>query len=427
EAIQNMRDLQNSIENAEEDLQRKESQWAGTRKLYENNYVTKMDMDADEAAYNQAVRNLESRETGFELFLKYDFNKQAKQLYSNYQEAIRQTKRARAMAEARLAQAEARNASAEVRLKREEENLIRIKKSLDACIIRAPAAGMVVYGREGGGRGMSSNFVQLGGTVRNRQKLITIPSTFEMAVKVKVHEAWIDMIEPNQVALITFDAYPDITFTGTVYKVALLPSAQDRWMSSSDLKVYDTMVSINGAQSQIRDGMSSKVEIIIDRLKNVLCIPVQSVANVGNKKVCYVVNEGGSLEEREVQVGPFNNNFIEIKSGLEAGERVSMNPKVQNQTIDQFELEKREIIEKALQDRSEIQPSSRTRGQRLMRDEGERPTFDRSQIEEMMQQRGRRGGREGTGESIRGGPDRTIPPDKTDGGGSVETKTKIDG
>ncbi|KPK76381.1 MAG: hypothetical protein AMJ79_06805 [Phycisphaerae bacterium SM23_30] len=403
EALQNLRDLQNSIENARESLQRSDSKLAGTRKLYENNYVTKMELDADEAAYNQAVRNLQSRQTAFELFLEYDFNKQAKQLYSNYQEAIRQTKRARAMAEARLAQAEARNNSAEVRLKREEENLVRTKKSLDACIMRAPAAGMVVYGRESGGRGgMTSNFVQLGGTVRNRQKLITIPSTFEMAVKVKVHEAWIDMIEPNQVALITFDAYPDITFTGTVYKVALLPSALDRWMSSSDLKVYVTMVSIDGPHSQVRDGMSAKVEIIIDRLKDVVCLPVQAVANVGNKKVCYVIKEGGALEEREVQVGPFNNNYIEIKSGLEVGEKVSMNPKVQNQTIDQFEMEKREIIEKALEGRAGALPSStRTRGLRSMEGEGRRPTLDPAQLEEMMQQRGRRGDREGGLEGIR--------------------------
>ena len=32
-----------------------------------------------------------------------------------------------------------------------------------------------------------------------------------MAVKVKVHESWIDKVEPNQVTLITLDAYPDET------------------------------------------------------------------------------------------------------------------------------------------------------------------------------------------------------------------------
>ncbi|MFC1783591.1 efflux RND transporter periplasmic adaptor subunit [Planctomycetota bacterium] len=362
EAIQNMRDLQNSIENARETLQRSESRWAGTQKLYENNYVTKMDMDADEAAYNQAIRNKESRETAFELFLKYDFNKQAKQLYSDYQEAIRQTKRAQAMAEARLAQTEARRDSAEVSLRREEENLNRIQKSLDACIFKAPVPGMVVYGKENF-FGITYNRIELGGQVRYRQRIFSIPSTNEMAVKVKVHEAWIDRIEPNQVALITLDAYPDLTFTGTTYNVALLPSNENRLFSSSDIKVYECMISIDGAHTQIRDGMSAKVEIIVDRLKDVLKIPVQALADTNGRKICYVIDDEGTLIAREVEIGSFNNNFIEIKSGLVEGEKVSLVPIRQTQTLGQVEQQKRNLIEKALQNKNDT--SSSTQRQRL--------------------------------------------------------------
>jgi len=397
EALQNMRDLQNNIENAEEGLQRADSKFLGTQKLFEKAYVTKMEMDADKASANQAARTLQSRKTALELFLAYDFEKQAKQLYSNYQEAIRQTKRTKSMAEARLAQASARQASADVKLRREEENLNRIKKSLDACIIRAPAAGMVVYGKENrGGRGGTNNFIELGGQVRERQKLITIPSTGEMAIRVKVHEAWIDMVMLEQVSLITLDAYPDQTFTGSVYDVALLPSSADRWMSSSDLKVYPTMVSIDGSHSQIRDGMSAKVEIIIDRLKDVICVPVQAVANLGAQKVCYVLRDDNTLEPRQVEVGAFNSNFIEIKSGLNEGEKVSLVPERQNQTIDQVEQQKKDMIEKALEGRGGIMPDSGDRGQR--------PQIDPAQMNE-MRQRGVRGGpgREGRGAGQRPG------------------------
>ncbi len=393
EALQNMRDFQNNIESAQEGLQRADSKFVGTQKLFEKAYVTKMEMDADQAAANQAVRNLQSRKTALELFLSYDFEKQAKQLYSNYQEAIRQTNRTKSMAEANLAKADARRASADVKLRREEENLNRTKRSLEACIVRAPAVGMVVYGKESShGRGSSNSYIELGGQVRERQKLITIPSTGEMAIKVKVHEAWIDMVEPNQVTLITLDAYPDDTFTGEVFDVALLPSSQDRWMSSSDLKVYETMVSIDGSHSQIRDGMSAKVEIIIDRLKGVICVPVQAVANVGANKVCYVLLDDNSLEARPVEVGSFNNNFIEIKSGLNEGEKVSLVPERQSQTIDQVEQLKKDMIEKALEGRGGALPGSGARGQR--------PQMDPAQINEMMQ-RGNRGG-QGPGGGTRG-------------------------
>jgi len=325
EALQNLRNFQNSIENTEESLQRADSKFQGTIKLFENNYVTKMERDADEAALNQARRNLESRKTALELFLEYDFNKQAKQIYSNYQEAVRQAKRAEAMAEARRAQAEARRASAAVGLNRNEEYHKWVKKALAACVICAPAAGIVVYSRANT-RGRLNNRIELGGQVYYRQKLISIPSTNDMVVRVKIREAWIDKIRPEQVALITLDAYPNQTLTGTVYDVAFLASSQDRRMSRSELKVYETMVSIDGVHTEIRDGMNAEVEIIIDQLKDVICVPVQAIATVGGKKVCYVLKDDDEFEAREVEVGAFNNNFIEIKSGLIEGEKISLIP-----------------------------------------------------------------------------------------------------
>ena len=47
-----------------------------------------------------------------------------------------------------------------------------------------------------------------------------------------------------------------------------------------DLKVYATDVSIDGANDAIKTGMSGKVEILIDELKDVLYVPIQSVVTV---------------------------------------------------------------------------------------------------------------------------------------------------
>jgi len=353
QALQSLRDLQNAIENAQESVQRTDSKLEGTRKLFENRYVTKMELDADEAASNQAQRSLASRQTALDLFLKYDFEKQTKQLYTNYQESIRQSLRVKAYAEARLAQANARLAATTIGLQRQEEYYRRTQAALDACIIRAPAPGMVVYHQERswGGRG-GGNRVELGGNARYRQTLMTIPSTNEMAVRVEVHEAWIDKIKTGQLALITLDAYPDQTYTGSIYNVALLPSSDNSWFSSSDLKLYECMVSIDGSQSQIRDGMSAKVEIIIDQLDNVLCVPVQAVATANAKKICYVIDPAGKFQPRNVQTGAFNKNFIEIKAGLEPGQIVSLAPLRQKQSPRQLEQQKQSQIEKALQNKN---------------------------------------------------------------------------
>jgi multidrug efflux pump subunit AcrA (membrane-fusion protein) len=120
------------------------------------------------------------------------------------------------------------------------------------------------------------------------------------------------------------DAFPDEVLTGKVTKVALLPDSQNRYMSP-DLNVYQTVVTVDGTHDWVKPGMSAKVEIFVKRLDDVIHVPVQSISPSEGKQICYVLN-GGAPERREVGVGEFNDEFIEIKSGLHEGEMVLLRP-----------------------------------------------------------------------------------------------------
>jgi multidrug efflux pump subunit AcrA (membrane-fusion protein) len=71
--------------------------------------------------------------------------------------------------------------------------------------------------------------------------------------------------------------------------------------------------------------MTAKVEVVVEELKNILSVPIQSVINIQGKKVCYVATSSGP-QQREVQTGVFNDDFVEIKRGLAEGEDVLLNP-----------------------------------------------------------------------------------------------------
>jgi HlyD family secretion protein len=144
-----------------------------------------------------------------------------------------------------------------------------------------------------------------------------------MKVEIKIHEVWIDKIEPNQPAKITIAAFPDKVFTGRVLKKA--PLADPDEFLNPDLKVYTTDVSIDGMDDAIKTGMTGKVEVLINELKDVLYVPIQSVVTVEDKEVSYVM-AGSRAEKREVETGLFNDNFVEIKSGLTKGEKVLLAP-----------------------------------------------------------------------------------------------------
>ena len=165
--------------------------------------------------------------------------------------------------------------------------------------------------------------IEVGAEVRERQKIISIPDTSEMKVEIKIHETWVDKVQPGQKAEITVSAFPDDTFTGEVLKKAPLADQED-WFNP-DLKVYATDVSIDGTHDFIKTGMSAKVEVIIDQMKDVLSVPIQTVITSEGIKVCYVMTNSGT-QKREVETGAFNNSFVEIKNGLVEGEKVLLNP-----------------------------------------------------------------------------------------------------
>jgi HlyD family secretion protein len=243
---------------------------------------------------------------------------------SDHNEAERELERIKAWARSKLAQAQAKLDSNKATYSLEKERLEKCRKQLAACTIRAPVPGQVVYSSSMMGSWYGrNNPIEVGADIRERQKIISIPDTSKMKVEIKIHETWIDKVQPGQQARITIAAFPDKPFTGKVLKKAPLADPEE-WLNP-DLKVYSTDVSIDGTHEFLKTGMTAKVEIIIEELKNVISVPIQTVVNRNGKKVCYVMGSK-EPEQREVETGLFNDNFVEIKSSLVEGEKVLLNP-----------------------------------------------------------------------------------------------------
>ena len=92
-----------------------------------------------------------------------------------------------------------------------------------------------------------------------------------------------------------------------------------------DLKVYPTTIKIDGEHDWLRPGMSAEVEILVDRLEDVIYVPLQAVSYFDDQRVVYV-SRGNQVERREVETGTFSESFIEIRSGLREGEELLLLP-----------------------------------------------------------------------------------------------------
>jgi len=323
-AVQRLRELSDDITLAESKFEQASDRFMWTQKLYDKEYVAETELRGDQLAMQSSKIQMDRARTALELFRLYEFPKEAEKLLSDYNEAKRELDRIEAGARSRLAQAQARLDSKKATYSLEKERLEKWRKQLEACTIRAPVPGQVVYSSSMMDSWMRrNNPIETGAEIRERQKIISIPDTSEMKVEIKIHETWVDKVQPEQPARITIAAFPDMTFTGKVLKKAPLADPEE-WLNP-DLKVYSTDVSIDGTHDFIKTGMTAKVEIVIEELKGVISVPIQTVVNRQGKKVCYVA-EGKEPKLCEVETGLFNDNFVEIKSGLVEGEKVLLNP-----------------------------------------------------------------------------------------------------
>ena len=326
EAKQKLRKFEDDLQVAKKELGQSTAMLEGTRRLFDKGFVTKNDLQRDEIAYDNSRLKVQTAETARSLFLKYDFAKSAEESLSKYLDAVREMDKTRRLAISRLAQADARLRSSQGQYQVQSRQRKDLNEQKDKCIITAKKSGLVVYG---GGRDEEFYYggeerIREGATVRERQAIITIPDMTRMSVKVKIHETYIKKVQKGQKARITVDAFPDKVLTGEVTKVGVLPDSQNRWMNP-DLKVYAVTIAIDGTYDWVKPGMSARAEIMVNRLQDVVHIPVQAVSLSEGKQVCYVAS-GLKPERREVEIGEFTDEFIEIKRGLKEGEVVLLRP-----------------------------------------------------------------------------------------------------
>ncbi len=325
EALQTQKQHENDILLAEGQLEKTTDVFEGTQKLYDANYASALDLKSARLDVDRYRIQKESADEALRLFKLYILPKQALSLLSIYREAGHELRRTEARARSMMAQALARRSNAEEDVIESREDVERCRKQVVACTIRAPAPGLVVYSTSGDSyRREERGPIQEGGKVYQRQKIISLPNTAEMIVEVRVHEASVDKVRAGQRATIVAEPFPDKTFRGEVLSVAPLPDSQRGYLNP-DIKVYTTKVSIEDSRESLKPGMSAKVTVLVDQLDDVLMVPIQVVANRAGRKVCYVATDTGP-DERQVETGAFNDNFVEIVSGLKVGEKVLLSP-----------------------------------------------------------------------------------------------------
>jgi RND family efflux transporter MFP subunit len=80
-------------------------------------------------------------------------------------------------------------------------------------------------------------------------------------------------------------------------------------------------ISVANESGELRPGMFVDVTIVTERREDVLVIPREALAERGGRKVVFVL-EGQQVSRRDVVPGLGDDEIVEIRQGLKAGERI---------------------------------------------------------------------------------------------------------
>lgn len=321
EALKKLKELNNNIIIAQSKFERASDKLGWSEKLYKEKYIAETELKGDRLEVQSLEIQKEKTKIELDLFRRYEFTKEIETKYNAYDEAIRDLRKIEAQGRSELAKRKSRLKSNKANYELNTKEFAKAKEQLEACVIKATVPGQVVYGKNE--RVWPRVPLKVGDEIYRSQIIIQIPDPIQMKVKIKVHESWINKVKVDQKAKIDVSAFPDEEFTGKVIKKAPLAD-QTGWLNP-DLKVYATEVCIDGTHDFLKPGMTAKVEILIDKLEDILIVPIQAIVNKEGKKICYIRNSSNTTE-REVETGQFNDSFVEITKGLNEGDRVVLNP-----------------------------------------------------------------------------------------------------
>ncbi|MDI6783145.1 MAG: HlyD family efflux transporter periplasmic adaptor subunit [bacterium] len=211
-----------------------------------------------------------------------------------------------------------------------KRKLDQLKDQLKDAMLTAPSDGIVVYSATW--RSGTFGKVQEGDQVWPRMNIMTIPDLTKMISIVQIDEIDISRVQNGQEVIIRVDALPDVILQGTVSRIATLAvdkGAGDApfWMQreASGVKVFEVVADVEPSSSSydLRPGMTTKVDIVINRFDDVVTVPLESVFDYQDKKVVYSLSSKIPVR-REVILGKSDGNYVIIEKGVTAGERVCL-------------------------------------------------------------------------------------------------------
>ncbi|WP_432983488.1 efflux RND transporter periplasmic adaptor subunit [Dactylosporangium sp. CA-233914] len=230
-------------------------------------------------------------------------------------------------------------ASAEAQVATAKANVTSAQATVNGTVLTAPIAGTVTAvngavgssasgssSSSGGGNNAAGSTGSTGSSSSSSGSgFIQLADLTKLQINASFAEADATKLKADQTANITWSALSGTRATGKVATIS--PTAT----TSNNVNSYAVTISLDTLPEGVRLGQSTTAVVTIAEAQNVLRIPSTALRTAGGQRTVQV-SVNGQTEQRQVEVGITGGGFVEVKSGLEAGEQVVITTTTTNST-----------------------------------------------------------------------------------------------
>ncbi len=210
-------------------------------------------------------------------------------------------------------------ARSEEKTERSQKLLDKFQKAIQATKITAPENGIVIFGKGWDGKKYSKD-----GTLWTSEyapPIATLPDMSRVISETYVKEIDIAKVHVGDEVRVSFDALENLEIKGKIYSIASVGENHKDF----DMKVFKVIIHLNETHEELKPAMSSNNNIILTSEPNALYVPVKAIFKENNINYVFVKTSAGP-QKRTVTTGLENEEFTLIKSGIEEGDIVLLNP-----------------------------------------------------------------------------------------------------
>ena len=176
---------------------------------------------------------------------------------------LEEAERAVGVAEADMKLAEARLVSAEATIEQTKAQIRNAQADVKKTVIRSPIDGVIIDRKIDPGQTVQASF--------SAPELFVIAGDLSlMRVEAQIVESDVAGLNKGDAVKFTVDAYPDITFKGSVEQLRYMSATQN------NIVTYMAVVSVKNEDGILLPGMTANLEIVADIRPDVARLPVST-------------------------------------------------------------------------------------------------------------------------------------------------------